>query len=68
MYKKTATNYVVAVKNYQQIRGKNLTFLWKNPCNYQQNGKHTGLRGNLMNPVVSMVQSVSVKKPYRDTW
>lgn len=30
MYKKVTSKYVVMVKNYQQIRGKNLTFLWKN--------------------------------------
>ena len=55
MYKKVTSNYVVIAKNYQQTRGNDLTFLWKNPCNYQQNGKLTSLRGNLMNPVVARV-------------
>ena len=35
MYKKVTSKYVVMGKKYQQIRGKNLTFLWKKPCNYQ---------------------------------
>ena len=61
MYKKAATNYVVTVKSYHQIRGNNLTFFEEKPCNYQKNGEFTSLRGNLMNPVVSRVQSVSVK-------
>ena len=39
--KKVTSKYVVRVNYYQQIRGNNLTFLWKKPCNYQQNGKHT---------------------------
>ena len=30
MYKKAATNYVVIVKIYHQLRGNNLTFLWEN--------------------------------------
>ena len=68
MYKKAATNYVVIVKNYQQTRGNNLTFFVEKPRNYQQNGKLTSLRGNLMNPAVARVQSVSAKIPYQLTW
>ena len=68
MYKKAATNYVVIVKNYHQLRGNNLTFFAEKPCNYQQNGKLASLRGNLMNPAVPRVWSVSVKIPYHDTW
>ena len=30
MYKKVTSKYVVRVKNYQQLRGNNLTFFGKN--------------------------------------
>ena len=55
MYKKATSKYVVIAKNYHQIRGNDLTFFVENPCNYQQNGKLTSLRGKLMNPVASRV-------------
>ena len=55
MYKKAATNYVVTVKSYHQLRGNSLTFLWKKHVITSKMEKPTILRGNLMNPVVSRV-------------
>ena len=68
MYKKVTSKYVVIAKSYHQTRGNNLTFLLEKPCNYQQIGKLTSLRGNLTNPVASRVLSISVKIPYQLTW
>ena len=68
MYKKAATNYVVTVKSYHQLRGNDLTFLLEKPRNYRQIRKPTSLRGKLMNPVVSRARSVSAKIPYQLTW
>lgn len=68
MYKKVTSKYVVMVNYYQQIRGNDLTFFAEKPCNYQQIGKLTSLRGKPSNPVAARVWSVSVKIPYHLTW
>lgn len=55
MYKKVTSKYVVIAKSYHQVRGKNLTFFVEKPCNYQQIGKLTSLRGKLSKPAVPRV-------------